>query len=461
MILLLPKRKLDAFWYFVPDALDYGFKYHSDVLDYIESLGFKVNPERKLVNGIDEVIKFMYEITEKKNLLPYDIDGLVIKVNDINTYDEIGYTMKVPKWEIAYKFPPEEQITQIKDIELSVGRTGRVTPTAILFPVRVSGSLVSRATLNNIDFIKEKDISIGDYISLHKVGDIIPEVEKIIIERRSPVLVPYSFPENCPFCNKELSKVNRQTYCLNEECPSRIENALIHFASKAGMNIVGMGEKLIELLFNEKLLTSIPDFYTLHEHVDELMLLDGIGKKTCESLFKNINESKKNDLYQLICGLNIGLVGKKTAQVLAKHYNNLDNLINSSIEELSQLSDVGQITANKIKDYFLDNKNIEVINKLKEYGLNTYSLSSLVEAKENYFKGKRFVLTGIISVSRDEMTKRIESLGGISSSSVSKNTDFVLAGESAGSKLTKAQELNIKIFSEEEIMPLIIEAEKN
>ena len=222
-----------------------------------------------------------------------------------------------------------------------------------------------------------------------------------------------------------------------------------------------MGEKLIELLFNEKLLTSIPDFYTLHEHVDELMLHDGIGKKTCESVFKNINESKKNDLYQLICGLNIGLVGKKTAQVLAKHYNNLDNLINSSIEELSQLSDVGQITANKIKDYFLDNKNIEVINKLKEYGLNTYSLSSLVEAKENYFKGKRFVLTGTISVSRDEMTKRIESLGGISSSSVSKNTDFVLAGESAGSKLTKSQELNIKIFSEEEIMPLIIEAEKN
>ena len=279
MILLLPKRKLDAFWYFVPDALDYGFKYHSDALDYIESLGFKVNPERKLVNGIDEVIKYMYEMTEKRNLLPYDIDGLVIKVNDLNTYDEIGYTMKVPKWEIAYKFPPEEQITQIKDIELSVGRTGRVTPTAILFPVRVSGSLVSRATLNNIDFIKEKDIRIGDYISLHKASDIIPEVEKIIIERRSPVLVPYSFPENCPFCNKELSKVNRQTYCLNEECPSRIENALIHFASKAGMNIVGMGEKLIEVLFNEKLLTSIPDFYTLHEHVDELMLLDGIGKK--------------------------------------------------------------------------------------------------------------------------------------------------------------------------------------
>lgn len=454
------KRKLDAFWYYVPDAINLGFTKHSDTLDYLEKLGIKVNDKKEVVFGIDNVIKYMHKISEIRKDLPYDIDGLVIKVNDMTKYDEIGYTMKVPKWEIAYKFPPEEQITQIEDIEISVGRTGRVTPTAILLPVRVSGSLVSRATLNNEDYIKEKDIRIGDFISLHKAGDVIPEVEKVILSRRSSSSLPYKLPTTCPFCHEKLEKKQGQTYCVNNLCPSRQVNALIHFASKAGMNIVGMGEKLIELLFNEKLLLTIPDFYLLHEHMEKLMLLDGIGKKTCETLFKNIEESKKNDLYQLICGLNIGLVGKKTAQVLSSHYKSLDNLASSSIDELASLSDVGSITANKIKEFFLNEENINMINKLRSLNLNFELINKNNNVKENYFTNKRFVLTGTISVSRDEMTKRIESLGGISSSSVSKNTDFVLAGTSAGSKLDKARELNIKIYSEDEIMPLILEAEK-
>ena len=455
------KRKLDAFWYYVPDATSLGFTKHSDTLDYLATLGIKVNDQRQVVSGIDEVISYMHKMAEIRPTLPYDIDGLVIKVNDMTKYDEIGYTMKVPKWEIAYKFPPEEQITKIEDIEISVGRTGRVTPTAILLPVRVSGSLVSRATLNNIDFINEKDIRIGDYISLHKAGDVIPEVEKVILERREEGLTKYSLPKECPFCHHDLVKKQGQTYCINDLCPSRRINALIHFASKAGMDIVGMGDKLIELLFNENLLSSIPDFYLLKDHQEELMLLDGIGQKTCLTLFEKIEESKNNDLYKLICGLNIGLVGKKTAQVLASHFTSLDKLMEASVEELSSLQDVGLLTAEKIHSFFLDESNIQMINKLREMNLNFNSLSTKKEIKDNFFTNKKFVLTGTISVSREVMTKRIEDLGGISSSSVSKNTDFVLAGENAGSKLDKAQELNIKVFSEEEILPLIIEAEES
>lgn len=454
------KRKLEAWWYYLPDALTYGFTKHSDALDYASKLGFKVNPERRVVLGIDEVIKYVHEYHEKRPKLEYDIDGLVIKVNDMTLYDEIGYTMKVPKWEIAYKFPPEEQITEVKDIEISVGRTGRVVPTAVLNPVRVAGSLISRATLNNEDYIKMKDIRIGDYVSLHKAGDVIPEVEKVILERRKPDLEEYQFPNECPFCHEKLERIQGQTYCVNDSCISRKINNLIFFVSDLGMDIDGIGEKLVESLFNEGLLHDISDFYLLHNHEEELMMLDGLGKKSLTSMFDSIENSKHNDLYRLICGLAIPLVGKKTSKVLSDHYQNLDNLMNSSFDELSSLTDVGEITANKIIEYFKDEKNRELIEKLRSYGLNFINLNPVKEANENFFKGKKFVLTGSISVPRDVMTKRIERLGGKSSSSVSKNTDFVLAGENAGSKLDKAKELGIRIYSEEEILPLLSEAEE-
>ena len=454
------KRKLEAWWYYVPDAYEMGFKTHGEALDYATKLGFRTNPERRVVHGIDEVIDYMHEYHEKRPSLPYDIDGLVIKVNDMSLYDQIGYTMKVPKWEIAYKFPPEEQITRVEDIEISVGRTGRVVPTAILQPVRVAGSMISRATLNNEDYIKGKDIRIGDYVSLHKAGDVIPEVEKVILERRSKDVSEYHFPSECPFCHEKLEKIQGQTYCVNDNCISRQINNLIFFVSDQGMDIDGVGEKLVESLFNEGLVRDISDFYLLKDHEEDLMLMDGIGKKTCESMFKAIEDSKKNDLYQLICGLAIPLVGKKTAIVLANHYQNLDKLIVSPLEELSSLSDVGEITAKRIMEYFHDEKNLAIIEKLRSYGLNFTNLHPLVEAKDNYFKGKKFVLTGTLSVSREEMTKRIENLGGKSAGSVSKATSFVLAGEAAGSKLTKAQQLGITIFSEEEILPLLEEAEK-
>lgn len=455
------KRKLNAFWYYVPDALSLGMIKHSEALDYIQKLGFRTNPERRVVQGIDEVISYMHEYEKKRPNLDYDIDGLVIKVNDMTLYDKIGYTMKTPKWEIAFKFPPEEQITKLEDIEITVGRTGRVVPTAILAPVRVSGSMISRATLNNEDFIKAKDIRLGDYVSLHKAGDVIPEVEKVIIERRNKDSQPYSFPKECPYCHESLSRIQGQTYCTNDKCVSRTINNLIFFCSDQGMDIDGLGEKLVEMLFNENLVREIHEFYSLKDHEEELMLLDGIGKKTCDSLFKAIEESKKNDLYMVISALAIPLVGKKTAIVLSNHYQNLDRLMNSSIEELSLLSDVGEITAKKIFDYFHDEHNLYVISKLREAGVNDHILHAIKEAKENYFKGKRFVLTGTLSVSRDVMTARIEALGGLSSGSVSKKTDFVLAGEEAGSKLTKATQLGVKVFTEEEILPLLEEAEAN
>ena len=454
------KRKLEAWWYYVPDAYEMGFKTHGEALDYASKLGFRTNPERRIVHGIKEVIAYMHEYQEKRPTLPYDIDGLVIKVNNMALYDTIGYTMKVPKWEIAYKFPPEEQITKVEDIEISVGRTGRVVPTAILQPVRVAGSMISRATLNNEDYIKGKDIRIGDYVSLHKAGDVIPEVEKVILERRKTGIEEYHFPSECPFCHEKLEKIQGQTYCVNDNCISRQINNLIFFVSDQGMDIDGIGEKLVESLFNEGLVRDIADFYLLKDHEEDLMMMDGIGKKTCESMFKAIEDSKKNDLYQLICGLAIPLVGKKTAIVLANHYQNLDKLMTSSLEELSSLSDVGEITANRIMEYFHDEKNLAIIEKLRSYQVNFVNLHPLVEAKDNFFKGKKFVLTGALSVSRDEMTKRLERLGGKSSGSVSKATDFVLAGEAAGSKLTKAQQLGITIYSEEDILPLIEEAEK-
>lgn len=451
-------RKLDGWWYYIPDGLELGFERHSDTLDWISKFGFRVNPERRIVHGIDEILQYVKEYTEKRNSLDYDIDGIVIKVNDLRLYDKIGYTMKVPKWEIAYKFPPEEQITQLQDIEITVGRTGRVVPTAILTPVRIAGSLVSRATLNNEDFIKGKGIRISDYVSIHKAGDIIPEVNQVILNRRNENSVEYSFPKTCPYCGSTLEKINGQTYCLNDNCKSRQINNLIFFASKTGMNIDGMGEKMIELLFNESLLSSIADFYLLKDHKEELMLLDGIGKKTCESIFESIEKSKSNDLNVVITALAIPLVGKKTAKVLASHYRNLDALINSSYDELASLSDVGDITANKIIEYFENEENKKTIERLRSYNVN-FNLLSLNNSSNNYFTGKSFVLTGALSVSRDVMEERLEKLGALSKSSVSKSTDFVLVGDKPGSKYDKAVQLGIKIYTEDEINSLIEEAE--
>lgn len=451
------KRNLDGWWYYLPDALDLGFNYHSDALNYLSKVGFQVNPERKIVHGIDEVLKYVNEYQEKRNSLPYDIDGLVIKVNDMRLYDQIGYTMKVPKWEIAYKFPPEEQITKLLDIEITVGRTGRVVPTAILNPIRIAGSLVSRATLNNEDFIKSKNIRINDYVSVHKAGDVIPEVDHSLIERRLPDSKEYVFPSTCPFCHQQLTKIAGQTYCQNQTCPSRKINNLIFFASKPAMNIEGLGEKMIELLFNEGILKDISDFYTLKDKQEQLMLLDGIGKKTCDSIFDQIEKSKSNDLVNLLTALAIPQVGKKTSKVIVGHYKDLDSIMSADFESLSSLQDVGEITAQNVIDYFKDEENRNIIEKLRSFNLNFHYLES-AQIEENYFTNKSFVLTGALSIPRDQMEEKLEKLGAISKSSVSKATSFVVVGENPGSKYDKAVELGIRIYSEDEINQLIKEA---
>ena len=454
------RRKLNAFWYYFVNANECGFTLHSDSLNYIKSLGFRVNEERRKVNGIEEVLEYVKEYTEKRPSLDYDIDGLVIKVDDIRLYNEIGYTMKTPKWAIAYKFPPEEVYTKLHDILITVGRTGRVTPNAILEPVRVAGSMIARATLNNEDFINALDVRIGDYVKLHKAGDVIPEVCGVDLKRRPQDSKPFVMSEECPYCGHKLVKKDAVHYCVNEDCPSRSINKLIWFASDGGMDIDGLGDSLIEDLFNENLLKEFDDIYTLKTHREELLLLDGIGKKTADSLFEAIEKSKKNSVEMLIAGLGIPFVGKKTARILAKHYKSLDNLINAKYEDLVGLKDVGDKTAESLRNYFENSKNIDVIEKLKMEGVNILCYDSEVEAKENFFKGKKFVLTGTLESSdRNSMTKRLEALGAISASSVSKATDMVIVGSDPGSKYEKAKTLGIRIIYEDELFSLLKEAE--
>lgn len=454
------RRKLNAFWYYFVNANECGFTLHSDSLNYIKSLGFRVNEERRKVNDIEEVLEYVKEYTEKRPSLDYDIDGLVIKVDDIRLYNEIGYTMKTPKWAIAYKFPPEEVYTKLHDILITVGRTGRVTPNAILEPVRVAGSMIARATLNNEDFINALDVRIGDYVKLHKAGDVIPEVCGVDLKRRPQDSKPFVMSEECPYCGHKLVKKDAVHYCVNEDCPSRSINKLIWFASDGGMDIDGLGDSLIEDLFNENLLKEFDDIYTLKTHREELLLLDGIGKKTADSLFEAIEKSKKNSVEMLIAGLGIPFVGKKTARILAKHYKSLDNLINAKYEDLVGLKDVGDKTAESLRNYFENSKNIDVIEKLKMEGVNILCYDSEVEAKENFFKGKKFVLTGTLESSdRNSMTKRLEALGAISASSVSKATDMVIVGSDPGSKYEKAKTLGIRIIYEDELLSLLKEAE--
>lgn len=454
------KRKLNAFWYYFVNASECGIKYHSEALDYIKTLGFRVNPERKKALGIEEVLKYIEEYTIKRSNLDYDIDGLVVKVDDLALYNEIGYTMKTPKWAIAYKFPPEEVTTKLKDILITVGRTGRVTPNAILEPVRVAGSMIGRATLNNEEFIRTLDIRIGDYVKLHKAGDVIPEVSGVDLNRRPKDSVPFVISDKCPYCEHELVRRDNVHYCINEECPSRNVNKLIWFASDGGMDIDGLGDSLIEDLFNEGLLKDFPDIYRLKEHREELLLLDGIGSKTADTLFKAIEKSKSNSLEMLLAGLGINFVGKKTAKVLAGHFKSLDALMAATYEELVNIKDVGEKTAIAIQDYFKNSKTLEMIQNLKVEGLNMVCYDIKAEAQDNFFKGKKFVLTGTLETSdRNSMTKRLETLGAISSSAVSKVTDFVIVGADAGSKLTKAQSLGVRVIYEPELLELLTEAE--
>ena len=445
-------RKLDNFIYHLPDPEDYGLTTHSEAIEYMRKLGFKINPNNRLVKNINEVLEFIEEKGELRPTLPYDIDGVVVKVNSIAEQKKLGYTAKYPKWATAYKFPAEEVLTKLKDIIFTVGRTGQITPNAVLDPVIVAGSTISRATLHNEDYVLEKDLKIGDTVSIRKAGDVIPEVVEAKVERRKGTEKDFVMITECPMCNTPLIKKEGQVdyYCPNNKCPARHIEGLIHFTSRDAMNVDGLGDRIMEDFYNFGFIKNIVDIYNLKNHKQDLIRLEGFGDKSVNNLLDAIENSKSNSLEKLIFALGIPHVGAKTGKILAQNFNTLDNLINASEEELTNIPDIGGIIAKSIREYFDNTDNMEIINKLKELGINMNYLGKKIEKNDNFF-GKTFVLTGSLELfTRDEAKDIIESLGGKTVDSVSKKTSVVIVGANPGSKYTKAKELGIEIWSEEE-----------
>ena len=448
------ERNLSTFMYHIPLPSNYNLKTQYESLEFMKDLTFTVNPNIKKVKDIEGVVEYINYWEERRKELPYEIDGIVIKVNSYEEQSKLGVTAKVPKWAIAYKFPAEEVLTKLKDIEFCVGRTGKITPRADLDPVRLSGSIVRSATLNNQDYINEKDIRIGDIVSIRKAGEIIPEVVEVKKERRTGNEIPFKMIENCPICGSKLVKKEDEVayFCLNTDCDARNIESLIHYASRDAMNIEGFGERIVEDFYNIRYLKNISDYYTLKNHKEELMTLEGFGEKSISNLLENIENSKNNSLEKLIFGLGIKHVGKKTAKILSEYYKNIDNLMNRNIEELSSIPDIGDIIARSIVDYFNTEKNINLINKLKENNINMNFIEKEKSINE-LFLDKTFVLTGTLEkMTRNEAKDLIESLGGKNTSSVSKKTSVVIVGASPGSKYDDAVKLGITIWNEDEFI---------
>jgi len=446
------KRKLDNFIYHLPNPLDYNIETHSDAIAYMKKLGFKTNPNNRLVKSINEVIEFIEEKGNLRNSLPYDIDGIVIKVNSIKEQQKLGFTAKYPKWATAYKFPAEEVLTKLVDIIFTVGRTGQITPNAVLEPVIVAGSTISRATLHNEDYVKEKNLKIGDIVSIRKAGDVIPEVVEAKIERRTGKETEFVMIEECPMCHTKLVKKEGQVdyYCLNDKCPARHVESLIHFVSRNAMNIDGLGDRIIEDFYNFGFIGNIADIYSLKEHEKDLIRMEGYGEKSVTNLLNAIEKSKENSLERLIFALGIPHVGEKTAKVLATKFETMENLEKATIDELVNIPDIGEIIAKSVTDYFGTESHQAIVAELKDLGLNMTYLGAKVKEKEE-FKNKTFVLTGSLQIfTRDEAKEKIESLGGKTVDSVSKKTSVVIVGDSPGSKYKKAQDLGIEIWTEEE-----------
>ena len=446
------ERKLDTYIYHLPNPEDYGLKTHQEALDFMTRLGFKTNNNNRLVGTVEEIYEFIREKGALRQELPYDIDGVVIKVNNIDQQKKLGYTAKYPKWATAYKFPAQEVLTKLTDIIFTVGRTGQITPNAVLEPVIVAGSTISRATLHNEDFVMEKGLKIGDIVSIRKAGDVIPEVVEAKVERRTGTEKDFEMITTCPMCESTLMKKEGQVdyYCMNPKCPARHIEGLIHFASRDAMNIDGLGERIIEDFYNFHFISNLADIYSLKQYEKDLVRLEGFGDKSVTNLLEAIENSKNNSLERLIFGLGIPHVGAKTAKVLAAKFETLDNLINATEEELTKIPDIGDIIAKSLISYFNDNHNRGIVEELKELGLNTTYLGQKVVENE-LFSGKSFVLTGTLTMyTRDEAKEKIESLGGKTVDSVSKKTSVVIVGDAPGSKYRKAQELGIEIWTEEQ-----------
>lgn len=443
-------RQLDIFAYHVVNAEELGILSHSAALNYLDELGFKTNPARQVCETIDDVLSYIEQWHGRRASLPYDIDGIVIKVDAFAQQKQLGATAKSPRWAIAYKFPAEEVVTQLVDIELSVGRTGVVTPTAILQPVRVAGTIVQRASLHNEDYIREKDIRLGDYVVIKKAGDIIPEVVRSLPERRTGKEEPFDMPTHCPACASELVRLDDEAAlrCVNPQCPAQIREGLIHFVSRQAMNIDGLGEKVIAQLFEHGLVRSVADLYTLTK--DQLVALERMGEKSATNLLQAIEASKQNSLERLLFGLGIRHVGAKAAKTLAEHFETMERLQQATKEELTAIHEIGEKMADSIVTYFSKEEVKQLLERLRAYGVNmTYKGAKQTVDISSTFAGKTFVLTGTLqSMSRSEAKETIEALGGKVTGSVSKKTDVVVVGEDAGSKLEKAKQLGITIWDE-------------
>lgn len=450
---LAAQRKLSVFLYSVNDFTQFEASTQSDALDELDRLGYKTNQERQIANNIDEVLEYIDKWTEQRESLPYDIDGIVIKVNSLEQQQELGFTQKSPRWAIAYKFPAEEVVTTLRDIELSIGRTGVVTPTAILDPVRVAGTTVSRASLHNGDLIQERDIRIGDSVIVKKAGDIIPEVVKSIIDRRPEDAEVYHMPTHCPSCGHELVRIEGEVAlrCINPKCPAQLIEGLIHFVSRQAMNIGGLGDKIIQQLYENEVIKDVADIYYLSK--EDLLPLERMGEKKVANLLAAIDASRENSLERLLFGLGIRHLGAKASQTIAEKYETMDRLLEVSEEELVEIYDVGEKLAQSIVTY-LENEDVRaLINKLKEKNVNmSYKGVKTTEVTGHpEFEGKTIVLTGKLQeMTRNEATEWLELQGASVTNSVTKKTDIVIAGKDAGSKLDKAEKLGTTVWSEAE-----------
>lgn len=454
-------RNLATFIYAIGGSGEaYGLTSHSEALNYMDQLGFQTNHERRNCKDIKEVMAYIEEWTEKRPTLPYEIDGIVIKVDNYAQQAELGNTVKVPRWSIAYKFPAEEVVTTVLDIDLTVGRTGVVTPTAILEPVQVAGTTVQRATLHNEDIIREKDIRIRDKVIIRKAGDIIPEVVSVLFDQRSEESEPFAMPTHCPVCESELVRIEGEVAlrCVNPQCFAQIAEGMAHFVSRNAMNIDGCGEKVVEQLLKSNLVKDVSDLY--HLQVEELVQLDRMGEKSATNLVNAIAESKKNSLERLLFGLGIRHVGAKAAKLIAEEFETMDRLMTVTEEELVNVFEIGEKMADSIVSYFESEDVQALITRLREAGVNMTYLGKKVNAEEivSVFSGKTIVLTGKLEqLTRQEAKEKIEELGGKVTGSVSKKTDLVIAGAEAGSKLTKAEQLGIEVWNEDRLIEELTE----
>lgn len=452
------KRNLEVFLYYLVNATDFNIKTQYDSLKWLEKQGFRVNPNYRLCQNIDEVIAYVEEFSKKRNDLPYDIDGLVIKVNDFATQEELGWTAKTPKWAIAYKFPAVEVTTRLKDIIFTVGRTGKITPNAVLEPVEVAGSTIQRATLHNEDYVLDKDIRINDTVVIRKAGDVIPEVVRSLIELRDGSEKIFTMAQKCPVCESKIARKEAQAahYCTNKYCPAKKMEGIIHYSSRNAMNIEGLGERIVEQFYDLGILKSIDDIYLLEKKKEEIINLEGFGEKSYQNIIDSVNKSKSNSLERLLFGLGISGVGEKTAKVLAKEFKNIDDLMNASYERLIEISDIGEITALDIVEYFDDVVNQELIHLLKGFGVNMNYLEDDSNFKETILANKKVVVTGSLTkFTRVEIKNLLESLNAKISESVSKNTDYVIVGDSPGSKYDKAVKLGITILNEDDLLKIL------